>query len=224
MEVQSSHGPLISCADFLGGGGGGGCGWRGSSNSRKKDTCPFIPWRECLYPIDQQLLRYPVTAVRHCIALSFHWSLPCFRIQCKVQGSKNFVTHTHTLLFVWIACFARHMHMQTTHFSAFMINGACAHYVMVFKFQWKPFWLATQRDSQNDWTTTQNRVNSDIFAQGPLLEVCTSSWFDFTELEGRSKPYSHTKKNDKRTVVKFLTWIWPVVRKRAWKLKKEINY
>ena len=23
-------------------------------------------------------------------------------------------------------------------------NGACAHYVMVSKFQWKPFWLVTQ--------------------------------------------------------------------------------
>ena len=39
------------------------------------------------------------------------------------------------------------------------INGACAHYVMVSKIQWKPFWLATQRDPQNDWTATQNRVN-----------------------------------------------------------------
>ena len=28
---------------------------------------------------------------------------------------------------------------------------------MVSKFQWKPFWLATQRDPQNDWTATQNR-------------------------------------------------------------------
>ena len=44
-------------------------------------------------------------------------------------------------------------------------NGACAHNVMVSKFQWKPFWLATQRDSQNDWTATQNRVNYDVFAQ-----------------------------------------------------------
>ena len=46
-------------------------------------------------------------------------------------------------------------------------NGACAHYVMVSKFQWKPFWLATQRDLQNDWTATQNRVNYDVFAQAP---------------------------------------------------------
>ena len=46
------------------------------------------------------------------------------------------------------------------------VNGACAHYVMVSKFQWKPFWLA-QRDPQNDWTATQNRVNYDVFAQAP---------------------------------------------------------
>ena len=38
---------------------------------------------------------------------------------------------------------------------------------MVSKFQWKPFWLATQRDPQNDWTATQNRVNYDVFAQAP---------------------------------------------------------
>ena len=49
-------------------------------------------------------------------------------------------------------------------------NGACAHYVMVSKFQWKPFWLATQRDPQNDWTATQNRVNYDVFAHAPSEE------------------------------------------------------
>ena len=48
-------------------------------------------------------------------------------------------------------------------------DGACAHYVMVSKFQWKPLWLATQRDPQNDWTATQNRVNYDVFAQAPLI-------------------------------------------------------
>ena len=42
---------------------------------------------------------------------------------------------------------------------------------MVSKFQWKPFWLATQRDPQNDWTATQNRVNYDVFAQAPLALV-----------------------------------------------------
>ena len=64
-------------------------------------------------------------------------------------------------------------------------NGACAHYVMplmVSKFQWKPFWLATQRDPQNDWAATQNRVNYDAFAQAPLHKNCddrtlNSQWF-----------------------------------------------
>ena len=41
---------------------------------------------------------------------------------------------------------------------------------MVSKFQWKPFWLATQRDPQNDWTATKNRVNYDVFAQAPLTD------------------------------------------------------
>ena len=34
----------------------------------------------------------------------------------------------------------------------------------------KPFWLATQRNSQNDWTATQNRVNYDVFAQAPFVD------------------------------------------------------
>ena len=50
-------------------------------------------------------------------------------------------------------------------------DGACAHYVMVSKFQWKPFWLATQRDPQNDWTVTQNGVNYDVFAQAPSSKI-----------------------------------------------------
>ena len=48
--------------------------------------------------------------------------------------------------------------------------GACAHHVVVSNFQWKPFWLATQRDPQNDWTATQNRVNYDVLAQAPFNE------------------------------------------------------
>ena len=52
---------------------------------------------------------------------------------------------------------------------SFDANGACAHYVMVSKFQWKPFWLVTQRDPLNDWTATQNGVNYDVFAQAPLV-------------------------------------------------------
>ena len=50
------------------------------------------------------------------------------------------------------------------------INGACAHYVvMVSKLRWKPFWLPTQRDPQDDWTGWQNRVNYEVFAQAPSL-------------------------------------------------------
>ena len=56
-----------------------------------------------------------------------------------------------------------------TYFLLGQRNGACAHYVMVSTFQWKPFWLATQRDPQNDWAATQNRVNYDVFAQAPML-------------------------------------------------------
>ena len=48
-------------------------------------------------------------------------------------------------------------------------DGACAHYVMVSKFQWKWLWLVTQLlDPQNDWTGWQIRVNYDVFAQAPL--------------------------------------------------------
>ena len=50
---------------------------------------------------------------------------------------------------------------------------------MVSKFQWKPFWLATQRDPQNDWTATQNGVNYDVFAQAPLCcwWTCGFAWW-----------------------------------------------
>ena len=57
------------------------------------------------------------------------------------------------------------------------LNGACAHYVMVSKCQWKPFWLATLWDPQNDWTATQKRVNYDVFAQVPFGTALKS---DFT--------------------------------------------
>ena len=39
----------------------------------------------------------------------------------------------------------------------------------------KPFWLATQRDPQNDWTATQSRVNYDIFTQAQVWAFL--SWF-----------------------------------------------
>ena len=54
---------------------------------------------------------------------------------------------------------------------------------MVSKFQLKPFWLATQRDPQNDWTATQNRVNYDVFAQAP-------SWSAFLAWISCGRSYS----------------------------------
>ena len=73
-------------------------------------------------------------------------------------------------------------------------DGACAHYVMVSKFQsGKPLWLATQRDPQNDWTATQNRVNYDVFAPAPLpptnahMHVCLSLLTDTSTIFKSSK-------------------------------------
>ena len=53
-------------------------------------------------------------------------------------------------------------------------NGACAHYVMVSKIQWKPFWLATQQDPQNDWNGWQNGVNHDVLARAPFDSLVLS--------------------------------------------------
>ena len=61
------------------------------------------------------------------------------------------------------------------------MNGACAHYVMVSKFQWKPFWLVTQLYQQNDWSRWQNRVNYDIFAQAPLKSSLNLSFGKFLQ-------------------------------------------
>ena len=47
------------------------------------------------------------------------------------------------------------------------LNGACGHYIMVSKIQWKPFWLAIQLCPQNDWTGWLTDV--DLFAQASLL-------------------------------------------------------
>ena len=51
-------------------------------------------------------------------------------------------------------------------------NGGCAHYVMVSKIQWKPFWLASQLYPQNDWTGWQNGVNDYVFGAGPSCLSC----------------------------------------------------
>ena len=59
-------------------------------------------------------------------------------------------------------------------------NGACVHYVMVSKIQWRPFWLATHLYPQNDSIGWQKGVNNDVFAQAsshgcsspsPLLQM-----------------------------------------------------
>ena len=49
------------------------------------------------------------------------------------------------------------------------VEGACAHYVMLSRIQWKPFWLATQLYPPNDWTGWQNGVIYDVFAQASLV-------------------------------------------------------
>ena len=51
-------------------------------------------------------------------------------------------------------------------------NGDRAHYVMVSKLHWKPFWHATQLYPQNDWTRWQNGVN-ETHAHGPHCDMQT---------------------------------------------------
>ena len=48
-------------------------------------------------------------------------------------------------------------------------NEGRAHYVMVFKVQWKPFWLGTQPYPKKDWTGWH--VNHDVFAHAPLAHM-----------------------------------------------------
>ena len=64
-------------------------------------------------------------------------------------------------------------------------DGASAHYVMVSKFQWKPFWLAIQLDPQNDWAGWQNLVNYDVFAAYAPLQY-QLHWFPYSHMMGRS--------------------------------------
>ena len=73
----------------------------------------------------------------------------------------------------WVHMLWNTLEMGTDSFLLFLgqnpHNGACAHYLMVSKFQWKPFWLTTQLDLQNDWTGWQNRLNYDVIAQDPSI-------------------------------------------------------
>ena len=78
------------------------------------------------------------------------------------------------LLWAWaVVINLKTQNCRKVHRAPSNLNGACAHYVMVSKFQWKPFCLAIQRDPQNDWTATQNGVNYDVFAQAPFV---TNRW------------------------------------------------
>ena len=60
----------------------------------------------------------------------------------ELVGS-NFRLSIHHPTLCWCHCSGKSSIGWTPH-------GACAHYVMVSKFQWAPFWLATQRDPQSD--------------------------------------------------------------------------
>ena len=78
---------------------------------------------------------------------------------------------------------------------------ACAHYVMASKIQWKPFWLATQLDPQNDWTGWQNGVNDDVFAlTGPILYYSTC-------LQGRGQAWAWTNTSAARTYGKGILFL-----------------
>ena len=74
----------------------------------------------------------------------------------RTSGTRKLFTHGKSgkVLFFWVVILK--IQLQWAFF---------AHYVTVSKFKWKPFWLATQRDPQNDLTATQSRVNYDVFAQ-----------------------------------------------------------
>ena len=46
-----------------------------------------------------------------------------------------------------------------------------AHYVMVSRIQWQPFWIATQLCPQNDWTGWQFCAHYDTCVQPPFLSL-----------------------------------------------------
>ena len=76
-----------------------------------------------------------------------------------------------------------------------MYNGACTHYVMVSKFQWKPCWLATQLYPQNDWTRWQSRVNYDIHEEAPLAPRHTATLSKQITITSRLVRCCHTQGN-----------------------------
>ena len=72
-------------------------------------------------------------------------------------------------------------------------GGGRAHYVMVSTIQWKPFWLATQLYSQNEWAGQQNGVNDDVCAKAPLglgthsMNIMDFFFFYLTHIELEAK-------------------------------------
>ena len=73
-------------------------------------------------------------------------------------------------------------------------GGGGARYVMVSKFQWKPFLLATQLFPQNDWTGWQNGVNDDVCTQAPRDSVLFSHPYSF---------FCHDRTHPNRNIVIF---------------------
>ena len=95
------------------------------------------------------------------------------------------------------------------------INGACAHYIMLSKIQWKPFWLATQQYPENDWLggkivwamTYWHRPHWSVSIGGGCHECCQSSSFEKSSLEKRNVANSmKVTKLSKITQVWKLSW------------------
>ena len=100
--------PLISCADFL----GEMRGWGSLTLNSRKEPVRLSNGVTVFLRLASGLLSYRSLW----LAPGIHWSLPCFRLQCKVQGSINSSCYTRFCSCMYIVCFPRHMHMHTTHF------------------------------------------------------------------------------------------------------------
>ena len=76
---------------------------------------------------------------------------------------------------------------------------------MVCKFQWKPFWLATQLYAQNDWTGWQNGVNDDVCVQAHCpVQVNVSENHRFVKIVLIPSTIPAAKYRDKKSVHLFL--------------------
>ena len=61
-----------------------------------------------------------------------------------------------------------------------MCNGGCAHYVMVSKFQWKPFWLATH----SPWANLKKASGSWLLFQIERAKVWSPGWVENDKRKG----------------------------------------